>query len=94
MQVGSAGRDVVSNVTMNIVNIHGQFTNTRPASVANPAQREVLNMIRRLRKAEPVFLFMEREFGTRMVIELQPTQLLRLKRYVEAIHRRTKGKST
>lgn len=80
---------------MNIVNIsHSQHSNTQTGAIATPQQREVLSLIRGLRKTESVFLFMEKEFGTRMVIDLQPSQLIRVKRYVEAINRRTKGQVT
>lgn len=60
----------------------------KAASLATAQQREVLTMIRRLRNSEAVFDFMERTFNTRMVIDLQPGQLLRVRRYVEAINRR------
>lgn len=93
MQVGRVGGDVVSNVT--IVNIsHSQISNTQPATIATAEQREVLSLIRGLRNKESVFLFMEKHFGTRMVIDLQPRQLIRVKRYVEAINRRMKGEVT
>ena len=34
--------------------------------------------------------FMRREFNTAMVVELQPAQLLRVRRYVETINNRRK----
>lgn len=93
VQVGKVGGDVVSNVT--IVNIsHSQFSNTQSGSIATVQQREVLGMIRGLRNNESVFMFMEKHFGTRMVIDLQPSQLVRVKRYVEAINRRMKREVT
>ncbi|GKT20032.1 hypothetical protein AVHY2522_24595 [Acidovorax sp. SUPP2522] len=49
-------------------------------------------MIRQLHDNKGVFLFMEKTFGTRMVIDLAPAQLLRVRRYVETIHRRTQGR--
>ena len=57
----------------------------RPAGVANDDQRHVLQLIRRLHDSASVYEFMRREFGTHMVIKLQPPQLFRVRRYVEAI---------
>lgn len=53
--------------------------------VANDDQRHVLQLIRRLPNSTSVQEFMRREFGTHMVIHLQPNQLKRVQRYVEAI---------
>lgn len=55
----------------------------------SPAQQVVLTQIRRLpRKAsEDAFAFMEEHFGTRLVYEMQPDQLRRLKGYVDGIYR-------
>lgn len=64
-----------------------------PAPRATAEQREVLRMMRGLANEEAVFIFMQREFRTRMVIDLQPSELLRVRRYVETILRRTQ-KST
>lgn len=52
-------------------------------------QREVLAMMRSLPDEGSVLGFMQREFGTRRVVELQPKQLYRLRRYVETINRKT-----
>lgn len=87
VQVGKVGGDVTSNVT--IVTVVGTPANT-PGSLTTAEQREVLGLIRRVRNSETVFLFMERQFGTRMVIDLQPSQLLRVRRYAEAILNRTR----
>lgn len=76
-----------------------QFVPTAPAPLAEPAaqphrpsggianedQRLVLQLIRRLHDSASVYEFMRREFGTHMVINLQPPQLFRVRRYVEAI---------
>jgi hypothetical protein len=76
-----------------------QFESTAPAPLAEPAaqphragggvanedQRHVLQLIRRLHDSASVYEFMRREFGTHMVINLQPPQLFRVRRYVEAI---------
>lgn len=56
--------------------------------VVTADQREVLRMMRRLPNEEAVFVFMQREFGTRRVIGLKPRELFRLRRYVESIHRK------
>lgn len=53
--------------------------------VANEEQRHVLHLIRRLPSPAGVHEFMQREFGTHMVIHLQPRQLHRVRRYVEKI---------
>ena len=70
----------------NVTNIHyhkePEFT---PAEMMSPQQKEVFAMICRLRNSESTYAFMEKTFGTRMVMDLQPSQLLRVRRYVEAI---------
>lgn len=56
---------------------------------ANEAQREVLRLLVGMGAQERVvFDFMEREFGTRMVIELDELQLKRARRYAEAVRER------
>jgi len=64
----------------------------RPAearpSLTTAEQREVLAMIRALRKSDSVFAFMEKNFGTRMVMNLHGAELERVKAYVESINRR------
>lgn len=56
---------------------------------ATPAQRDVLDLMNRVPDRTSVLKFMEREFATRMVIELQPTQLYRLRRYLEVVIAKT-----
>lgn len=57
---------------------------TSPKRQANPAQREVLHLMKQLDDREGLILdFMHREFGTRRVIELNDAQLYRVRRYVE-----------
>lgn len=60
----------------------------RPPSGATPEQKQVLTLMKPL--PEPVRIrvldFMRREFGTALVIELQPDQVYRVRRYVEVIH--------
>lgn len=57
----------------------------RQAGTANEAQRQVLHLIRQLSHPAAAHEFMQREFGTHMVIHLQPPQLYRVRRYVETI---------
>ncbi len=64
------------NRTTKVVNNHGRSTQEH---------RAVLQLMDGLRDRIAVLDFMEREFGTRMVIELEPKKLFRLKRYVETI---------
>lgn len=52
---------------------------------ANVTPREVLARMDKLPDRIAVLDFMEREFQTRMVIDLEPAQLYRLKRYVEVV---------
>lgn len=57
----------------------------RPGATANDEQRQVLQLIRRLPNSASVEKFMKREFGTHMVICLEPLELVRVRSYVEAI---------
>lgn len=75
--------------SVTVVNNVFHVNQTRSYNKANTDQRTVLQLMRELPSQEPVLTFMEREFGTRMVIELQDKQLYRLRRYVETIHMRT-----
>lgn len=71
---------------------NGQSASPQPSKLgryANEAQREVLRMLVSIGTKETAVLdFMEREFGTRKVIDLQDAQLHRTRRYVETIQRR------
>ncbi len=58
----------------------------RARGPASTEQREVLALLRTLPERGLVLEFMHREFGTRMVIELAPAQLYRVRRYVEKIN--------
>lgn len=58
----------------------------RPGRVATDEQRQVLQIMRRLPNKTSLEEFMQREFGTLMVIDLQPSQLFRVRRYAEAIY--------
>lgn len=57
----------------------------RQRSSATPEHRQVLALMDHLPDRIAVLDFMEREFGTRMVIELEPPQVYRLRRYVEVV---------
>lgn len=90
IQVGKVG----GNVTIVHVTHTPSSQASKPASLTTPEQREVLGLIRRLRNEEAVFVWMEKSFGTRRVINLQPYELLRTRRYVETIHSRMKREKT
>jgi hypothetical protein len=62
----------------------------RPKATAT--HREVLALMELLPSPvrNKVLDFMRREFNTAMVVELQPAQLLRVRRYVETINNRRK----
>lgn len=84
IQVGKVG----GNLTIFHVTQAPSSTRQESPTLANQEQRAVLGMIRRLRNSEAVFEWMQKSFGTRMVIDLDARQLLRVRRYVESIHRR------
>lgn len=58
-------------------------------------QREVLALMKPLDKNQRITVldFMRREFRTAMVIELQPAQVYRVRRYVETINSRRREKA-
>jgi len=84
IQVGK----VSGNVTIFHVTQASDSQAPKPASLTTTEQREVLGMIRRVPNKEAVFCWMQKSFGTRMVMDLKPSELLRTRRYVETIHRR------
>lgn len=43
---------------------------------------------------EAVFLWMEKSFGTRMVMDLKPSEVMRTRRYVETIKHRMNRERT
>ena len=57
----------------------------RPRPPHKEVQRQVLALLDQVPDRIAVLDFMAREFGTRMVIELDGRQLYRLRRYVEVI---------
>lgn len=57
----------------------------RKAPRASEEHKNVLRLMDEVPDRIAVLDFMEREFATRMVIELKPAQLYRLRRYVELV---------
>lgn len=70
-------------------------TDDEKAPPATPEQREVLAMMKVLDKPTryKVLKFMRDNFGTAMVIELSPSQVYRVRRYVETINRSRREKA-
>lgn len=74
----------------NVTNIHyHKEAEPAPVEMMSAQQKEVFAMICRLPNSDSTYAFMERSFGTRMVMDLQPSQVLRVRRYVEAIKKTT-----
>ena len=108
VQVEQAGGDVTIDnssrpVTMHVTNVFYSAqvqsqpaANTRPsATTVSNEQREVLASIRSLGvKGESVFKFMDRTFGSRMVIHLKPGELVRVQAYITTIKQRLATKPT
>lgn len=59
------------------------------------AHKEVLALMRPLDRAARIKVldFMRREFGTAMVMELQPAQVYRVRRYVETVNSRRRERA-
>lgn len=94
VQVGKAGGDVtVFNIThhQHAAPPYTQVNRLSPVAhvaqhkrQASPAQREVLYLMKQLAEREALVLdFMQREFGTRRVVDLGEAELFRVRRYVE-----------
>ena len=94
----------VSQVTHNVSNItHQHFygplqgqdadagAEAKSGGIATYEQRQVLSMIRSLRNSDAVFAFMQRTFGTKMVIDLDSRQLAQVRKYVETIKKHAGG---
>ncbi len=100
VQIGKAGGDVtVVNIThhQHIAPSHILVNGLSPVAKtttphkrqANESQREVLYLMAQLAEREGLVLeFMQREFGTRRVIDLNDAQLYSVRRYVEVSLRR------
>ena len=65
---------------------------SKPRPSPKTDQSQVLALMDQLPDRFAVLDFMGREFDTRMVVELDPKQLYRLRRYVEVILAATGGK--
>lgn len=79
----------VGKVAGNVTIVHvTQPAQVQPAGLTTAEQREVLALIRGVPNKAAVFAWMEKTFGTRMVMDLKPSELLRTRRYVESIHKR------
>ncbi len=59
---------------------------TRPPTAID--QRDLMQMMERLSDRAPMLDFMEREYGTRNILELESNQLYHLRWYVEVLLRR------
>ncbi len=82
----------VGKVDGNVTVINHHHAPRRAAPRASEEQKIVLRLMDEVPDRIAVLAFMEREFNTRMVVELKPAQLYRLRRYVETIHNnRSKG---
>lgn len=77
-----AGR-VAGNVT--VINNHHRHMPARAPVAFSPEHAAVLDLMKQLENRISVLEFMQREFGTKMVKELQPSELFRLRRYVEVV---------
>jgi hypothetical protein len=82
VQVGELRGDVTSvHLTQNFYGVAH-----RPDRAQTSAEhKQVLALLDRVSNRVAVLDFMEREFKTRMVIELTPVELYRLRRYIEVI---------
>lgn len=77
-----AGR-IDGNVT--VINNHHRHLPARAPVAFSPDHAAVLDLMKKLENRIAVLEFMQREFGTKMVKELQPNELYRLRRYVEVV---------
>ena len=86
VQVGRAeGHVNVVHLTQHIYAPAPAAPQLRPRTTSSTDQSQVLALIDRVPDRIAVLDFMEREFDTRLVIELDARQLFRLRRYVEVI---------
>lgn len=78
---------VRGNITVN--NHHHNYSSARKSVPFTKDHREVLELLSGLPERASVLDFMHREFGTRMVKELQRNELRRVTGYVLAIKQKT-----
>lgn len=97
--------ETLNGQVANTINNHGPIYMVRLGHVRLPAgqrerrkaprppteidQRDLLQMMERLIDRSPVLNFMEHEYGTRNVLELESNQLHHLRWYVEVLLRRS-----
>lgn len=108
LQTGGDGAIQVSKVEGGVQVVHQHFYppphepqphDQRPravsAAAATAQHKQVLALMKPLDKAARITVldFMRREFNTAMVIELEPEQLYRVRRYVETINNRSRVQS-
>jgi len=98
VQIGKAGPVTVVHNTYHVNTTVARPTDQarvvadqRPRQAANDDQRQVLRLMRKLPSDEKVLEFMQREFNTTRVIELEGHQLYRVRRYVETVKSRSGG---
>ncbi len=84
--VVQAGR-IDGNVT--VINNHHKHLAPRAPVAFSAEHGAVLDLMKQLENRVAVLEFMQREFGTKMVKELQPAELFRLRRYVEVVIEKT-----
>jgi len=96
VQIGKAGPVTVVHNTYHVNTTvtsppepYRQVVDPRPRQAANDDQKKVLRLMRKLPSDEKVLEFMQREFKTTRVIDLEGQQLYRVRRYVEAIQSRS-----
>lgn len=81
VQVGK----VEGNIT--VVHLTQHVNSPAPRRTLSTSQRQVLALMRTVQNEEVILDFMQREFGTRRVIDLTEKQLYRVRRYVETVRR-------
>lgn len=89
--VVQAGK-VDGNIT--VINHHHHTAPVQPQRKtprATTEQKAILRLMDEVPDRIAVLDFMEREFSTRMVIDLNPAQQFRLRRYVEVVISKTSG---
>ena len=73
------------NIT--VVHLTQHVTSPGPRRPVTASQRQVLALMRTVQNEEVILDFMQREFGSRRVIDLSEKQLYRVRRYVETVRR-------
>ena len=92
-------QEVTGNSNVQVGQVTGNFTvvnnhhhaRVQQTSRATAEHKEVLRLMERVPDRIAILGFMEREFRTRMVIELTPAQTFRLRRYVEVVVSKVEG---